>query len=312
MAIDVKEVEQEGYGKCLALNNGVVEILVTIDIGPRIIYFGLIGGNNIFYQDREHPETVHTPEFEELYAGLENRQYRLYGGHRLWLSPQNRAATYYPDNQPVVYGITPDGVSFTPPIQQHNKMQVSLTVMMPEGASDIMLIHSAKNMGKENRSFSICSITALKGGGLEIIPKNPSINNFAPNQEYVMWPYSQMTDPRVHWGKKYVTIHHNPGYEPEFKMGTNNALNWAAYVHQDVVLVKRYVHELKAIYPDGGASFETYCNSRYLEMETLSPVYRIEPGETIKHVENLTLYPVNTTVHPTDQNLLDQFISTLL
>ena len=94
MAIDVrKEVEQEGYGKCLALNNGVVEILVTIDIGPRIIHFGLIGGNNIFYQDREHPETVHTPEFEELYAGLENRQYRLYGGHRLWLSPQNRVAT---------------------------------------------------------------------------------------------------------------------------------------------------------------------------------------------------------------------------
>ena len=93
-----------------------------------------------------------------------------------------------------------------------------------------------------------------------------------------MSPYSQMTDPRVHWGKKYVTIHHNPGYEPEFRMGTNNALNWAAYVHQDVVLVKRYVHELKAIYPDGGASFETYCNSRYLEMETLSPVYRIEPG----------------------------------
>ena len=86
------------------------------------------------------------------------------------------------------YGITPDGVSFTPPIQQHNKMQVSLTVMMPEGASDIMLIHSAKNMGKENRSFSICSITALKGGGLEIIPKNPSINNFAPNQEYACRP----------------------------------------------------------------------------------------------------------------------------
>lgn len=309
--MEIKEIEYPPYGNGLFLSNGTVEVVVSIGAGPRILRFGFCGGENVCYQDEKHPELVYTPEFDALYPNLENRQYRMYGGHRLWLSPQNLAATHYPDNQPVIYGITPEGVSFTPPVQQHNQMQVSLTVMIPDGASDIMLIHSAKNMGKETRSFSLCAITALDGGGLEIIPQNPSVNSFAPNREYVMWPYSQITDPRVHWGEKYLTIQHKPGDAREFKMGTNNALNWAAYVNKDVALVKRYVHELKAIYPDGGASFETYCNGRYLEMETLSPVYRMEPGETIRHVENLTLHPVRTAVHPTDQNLLDRFIASL-
>lgn len=43
MACEIKELEFENYGNCLSVSNGMIEAVVTIDVGPRIIYFGFIG-----------------------------------------------------------------------------------------------------------------------------------------------------------------------------------------------------------------------------------------------------------------------------
>ena len=40
MACEIKELEFENYGNCLSVSNGMIEAVVTIDVGPRIIYFG--------------------------------------------------------------------------------------------------------------------------------------------------------------------------------------------------------------------------------------------------------------------------------
>ena len=34
------------YGRCVEITNGVISALVTTEIGPRIIFFGLSGGQN--------------------------------------------------------------------------------------------------------------------------------------------------------------------------------------------------------------------------------------------------------------------------
>ena len=47
MACEIKELEFENYGNCLSVSNGMIEAVVTIDVGPRIIYFGFIGGENV-------------------------------------------------------------------------------------------------------------------------------------------------------------------------------------------------------------------------------------------------------------------------
>ena len=46
MACEIKELEFENYGNCLSVSNGMIEAVVTIDVGPRIIYFGFIGGES--------------------------------------------------------------------------------------------------------------------------------------------------------------------------------------------------------------------------------------------------------------------------
>ena len=38
-------------------------------------------------------------------------------------------------------------------------------------------------------------------------------------------------------------------------------------------------------YPDNNVSYETYMCDQMLEMESLSPLYSIAPGETREHTE---------------------------
>lgn len=46
----------QGFGNCLWLDNGVVELAVTLDMGPRILYYGLREGENMLkiYDEQEN------------------------------------------------------------------------------------------------------------------------------------------------------------------------------------------------------------------------------------------------------------------
>ena len=45
--LELKEIDFENYGKCVQLSNGVIDVVVTIDCGPRIVRFGFVGGENV-------------------------------------------------------------------------------------------------------------------------------------------------------------------------------------------------------------------------------------------------------------------------
>jgi len=309
LSIEIKEKDFENYGKCVHITNGIIEVMVTIDVGPRIVRFGFVDGKNMLYNDLERSYVTAGSEYEDVF-GTGSKFYH-YGGHRLWLSPESMPDTFYPDNEPVVYGILPDGVSFSPARQKNNNMQLGFEVMMNEDATDIMIVHSAKNQSKEMKTLSLSAITMLAPGGLQIIPQNHSGDDLLPNRILVMWPYTQVNDPRAFWGKKYITLQQDAACNQPFKLGIDNLLGWAAYVNNGTALVKRYVHNLQAAYPDYGASYETYMNKDFVEMETLSPLYEIKPGETVRHVENLTLFKINNAPNPKDDEQLEKFITKL-
>ena len=51
--ISIKEVAYKNYGKCLAISNELMEVLVTVDIGPRIIKCNLRDKENMMFEDIE-------------------------------------------------------------------------------------------------------------------------------------------------------------------------------------------------------------------------------------------------------------------
>ncbi|MEM6528316.1 MAG: hypothetical protein AAF653_08470, partial [Chloroflexota bacterium] len=87
--IELTQVEYGGWANNHKLTNRHIELVITSDVGPRIIHLALPGGSNLFYND---PETV---------GRTSDDTWHLYGGHRFWHAPETMPRTYQPDNTPV-------------------------------------------------------------------------------------------------------------------------------------------------------------------------------------------------------------------
>lgn len=72
-----------GWNNAYRLSNGVVELVVTAEVGPRILFCGFRDGVNQLHEVAEDAGKAGGSEF------------RLYGTHRLWVSPEAER-TYYP------------------------------------------------------------------------------------------------------------------------------------------------------------------------------------------------------------------------
>ena len=117
--VSIKEIESfKDYGKCLSVSNGVIEAYVTIDIGPRIVRFGYVGGQNIMCSNRKAFGAKDDKEFTDFFG--EGKKWENLGGHRIWISPESYPETYYPDLDPVDYEITEYGAVFTPKPETEN------------------------------------------------------------------------------------------------------------------------------------------------------------------------------------------------
>ena len=307
--MEVKEIEYEGFGRCVQISNGIIDCAVTIEFGPRIIRFGFCGGENIFYTDPERIYSFHS-EAAAAPSGT-NADFHLYGGHRVRLSPENLQQNSLPDNSPVVYAALPEGVAFTPPRPKQSEIQLSLEVIMGDGASDIMVVHSAKNCSKEVQTCGLCPITMLRRGGTAVIPQNQDPDPQLPNRMLALWADADARDPRILLGERFLTVRQEPGNPAPLKLGTNDVPGWAAYLSDESSLLKRFLHNPQAAYPDFGCSCEVRLTGDFTELCSLSPLFRVEPGEGIKHVENLSLFRSEEAPDLSDEDKIAGFIDGL-
>ena len=101
----VEKIEYKGWKNNLRLSNGTAELIVTLDVGPRVISYRLRDGKNVFKQYAEQLGKTGEPDWQ------------IRGGHRLWVGPEDLTRTYAPDNGPVQYkelGSGSPGVRLTP------------------------------------------------------------------------------------------------------------------------------------------------------------------------------------------------------
>jgi hypothetical protein len=85
----LEKINFHGWQNSYRLSNGKIELVVTTDVGPRVIFFGVAGGVNEF------------AEYADQLGKTGGDEWRIYGGHRLWHAPEKMPRTYYPDNSPV-------------------------------------------------------------------------------------------------------------------------------------------------------------------------------------------------------------------
>ena len=295
--IQVSKVVDDLFGNCVKITNGIIEVMVTIDFGPRVIHCAVCGKENIFYQDKDKTSLG---EVQECYGG---DIIRLYGGHRVWISPEEMPRCYYPDNAPVSYKEIENGAIFTAPVEKINYIQKSITIKMAEDEPVIMVDNNVKNLGVWDIELAVWSITQMDKGGIEIIPQTKRETGYLHNRSFVLWPYSVMNDERIYWGKDFLTLKQDEKADGPFKVGLNNENGWGAYFNKGQVFLKFFDPDINGeFYPDNGCCYETYTNEKMLEAECLSQFVVLKPGEDISLNEEWELYEENRVPSGKDED----------
>ncbi|MCX7019882.1 MAG: hypothetical protein WCK47_06910 [bacterium] len=305
VAGEPKEVRLEkqaygGWANCLRLSDGLQELIVTTDIGPRVIRYGLAGRHNMF------------KEYPEMLGKTGGSEWRIYGGHRLWHAPEIMPRTYAPDNRPVEHEWRNGLLVVTQPVETSTGIRKQIELCMSAERDEVRVVHRLYNTNLWDVELAPWALTVMAQGGRVIIPQEEFRAHdayFLPARPVVLWHYTDMSDPRWTWGRKYIQLRQDPARDTPQKIGARNTFGWAAYALDGVVFVKRAPFHKDAIYPDFGSSMEFFTNADMLEVESLGPLTRVAPGGCVEHAETWSLAEARPG---DDEESIDRMMGSLL
>ncbi len=280
-AVRVEKTEYKGWKNCYRITNGEIEAIVTGDVGPRIIRFAFVGGQNLF------------KEFADQLGKSGEEKFQLRGGDRVWKAPEDPVATWAPDNVVVEIQITATGLIAREPVEPLTKLQKEIEVRMAESGAGMTVTHRITNRGLFPLKFSAWALTMMAQGGVAVSgfpPRGKHPINLEATNPLVMWAYTNLADPRWKFTKKYLTLRQDPNNADAQKLGMFNADTWAVYLLNGEAFLKRTKAEPAKAYPDFGCSFETFTNNEFLEIETLGPMTDVPPGQSVEHAEHWALF----------------------
>lgn len=293
-SVKVEKVEYKGWQNCYRVSNGTVELIVTGDVGPRIIRYAFIGSQNLF---KEYPEQLGK-------SGESTFQFR--GGDRVWKAPEDPVASWALDNVAVHVTVTANGVIAQEPVEPATGLQKEIEVRMEPAGTAVTVYHRIANHSLFPLEFAPWSLTQMAPGGFVVSgfpPRGHHPQNLEATNPLVMWAYTNMADPRMKFTRKYLTLRQDPANNTAQKIGMFNRNTWAAYLLNGEAFVKRTTADPSKTYPDFGASFETFTNSEFLEVETLGALSKVQPGGSVELVEHWALFKGIKVSEITDDEL---------
>lgn len=277
----MEKVSYQGWQNCVRLSNGEIELIAPTEIGPRIMRFGFIGEDNEFV------------EFVDDLGRTGDKEYRFYGGHRLWHSPEDPVRTYVPDNDPLTVTELPGGgVRLTQVVEASTGIQKEMDITMSSDKNEVTVVHRMVNRGLWPVRLALWGLSQMAQGGVAISPLPPRAShegNLLPASRMALWAYTDMSNSRWKWGKQYVLLQQDPQIAAPQKAGFSNNEGWMAYARKGHLLVKFIAPMERRHYPDMGVNTELFTNDAILELENLSPVENIAPGESAELVERWLL-----------------------
>jgi hypothetical protein len=276
----MEKITYKGWQNCCRIANDTMELVVTADVGPRVIRCSLVGGENLF------------KEYDEMLGKTGGDEWRIYGGHRLWLAPEQKPRTYYPDNAPVTVEEHGGYVRFTPPLETTG-IQKEIDVGIDAREARAEIVHRITNATVWAVELAPWALSVMAQNGKAIVPLPPRGSHDAfllPTNTLTLWAYTDMTDPRWTWGAQHVMLRQDPDAAGPQKIGAMVSDGWAAYAKDNQLFVKTFAFDCCGRYPDMGCSVETFTNADMIELETLGPLATIAPGGSIEHVEHWHLF----------------------
>ena len=279
-AVKIEKTPYQGWPNCYRISNGTVELIVTSDVGPRIMRYGFPGGQNLF------------KEFEKQLGKTGEKEYQLRGGHRVWVAPELLATTWALDNGPVKITVKGDVLEIRQPVDSAG-IEKLISVKLASSGSAVEVRHEIRNTNAKAMEFAPWALTMMAPGGTAISgfpPRGKHPEVLLPTNPLVMWAYTDLSDKRWGFMKKYITLKQDPKNPVPQKLGMFNENTWGGYLLGSELFIKHTKALSGKPYPDFGCSYETFTNDEFLEIETLGPLTQVPSGATVEHIERWSLH----------------------
>jgi hypothetical protein len=280
-AVKIEKTQYKGWPNCYRISNGEVDLIVTTDVGPRVIRYGFSGGPNLF------------KEFDEQMGKSDESTWQPRGGHRIWIAPEDAVLSYALDNSPVSVVIKGDVIELTGKVEKETGLEKRMTVKLAPTGTTVEVLHRISNKSGKAREFAPWTLTMMAQGGTAIAtfpPRGTHPKDLAPTNPLVMWAFTDLTDKRWQFTKKYLLLRQDPKNANPQKIGLFNKETVGAYLLGSNLFIKSASADDPHKQPDFGCSFETFTNDQFLELETLGPLANVRAGGSVEHIEQWSLH----------------------
>ena len=283
-----------GWKQVLVLANDEVELLITLDVGPRVISYRHQSGPNLF------------KTFDDQLGKSSEPDWQIRGGHRLWIAPET-TSSYFPDNQPVSFSLIGENhVRLRTPAETESGIEKELEIVLDEKTSRVTINHIITAARTSTSDIALWGLTVFKSGGKAVIPMPPrSLHpndlsptekkpgndaslDLLPNRSISLWAYTDLSDPRFKWYEDRLEISQHANMAST-KLGFLHQMKTAHYEVDGYRFSKTIDYRKDATYPDGNCNLEIFTDGTMLELESLGPLVALKKDERIIHTESWSL-----------------------
>ena len=299
-ATHIEELSYGGWPNCFRITNGETELVVTSDVGPRIIYCGLAGSRNFFYQR------------EDQMGKSGEDHWCMRGGHRLWIAPETVPDSYALYNAAVNVTLSGGRITLLQNVEPETCLRKEITIEFNASGS-VTVTHRIENAGTAARELAPWVLSQMAPGGVAFTPFPPRFGHdevLEPSNPLVMWAYTDFTDERYIFLRRHLAIRQNPENPYPQKVGVFNKDTLCGYLLGDELFVKRTQATHPSQYPDFGTSAQLFVNGDFLELETLGPLVNLQPGKSVTHVERWSLYK-NAPLSELSSDAIDHLLASV-
>jgi hypothetical protein len=260
---------------CVRIANDTIEVIATTTMGPRLLKCAFLGGPNLF------------GEYPQLSTSTSDGNWKPIGGHRLWAAPELMPGSYARDDQRIKWEAHDCTIRLWQPTDPAG-LEKRMTVTLADRGPQVNVTHELCNRTRWPIEIAAWALTIMRPGGLAILPQPVFRSHdeaLRPVRVMALWPFTDLSDDRWSFGRHLITLTARPDRPTPQKIGIRNERGWSACVWPDALFIKHATLIPSATYPDGGVNNEVYTEGAFLELETLGPTSRLEPGESATHAE---------------------------
>ncbi|NTU56172.1 MAG: hypothetical protein HGA79_07975 [Anaerolineales bacterium] len=246
----------------------------------RILGLTPKGKTNLF-ADLSHEPPIPTPFGD----------FHFHGGHRLWHAPEAMPRTYAPDTGELKITDLPNGVVLETQTEPGTGIRKRIEIHLTPDKPSVTLTHTLINDGLWAVELAPWAITQFRLGGTAILPMpigNVDAAGLLPNRQLTFWSYARINDPRLILRDDFILFRADA--LPPFKIGYFNPHGWLAYHVDGILFRKTFDAQANAIYPDNNSNAELYCDHRFVELESLDPIGKLEPNAEVYHHETWDIF----------------------